>query len=240
MDNNNLEKQEITNTENSEEIVVYPNIPFENEDYTFIKGFFTSVGQIFFSPNKFFRTMHLNKGYYKPLLFALICILIGTTTNFFYMENDYIDTPKEQIQKMLTTFENATDERIIEVRNVMIELSSKMTEFHFTFGTLAQQIFTILGNILLISLVWHLCITIFRLPNNGLQATIRVFCYLSATNLLNLIPLNIQFSSSLTLIVGVIILFSGLKEAHELTLTQTIGAIFLPPLFLSLLIGIMM
>ena len=80
----------------------YQNIPFEEmEHYGKIGGFFLTISMLLLSPRKFYRTMHVNKGYRKPLLFALIMITINILFSNIYISLGLLPTPQEQIEQMI-------------------------------------------------------------------------------------------------------------------------------------------
>ena len=80
----------------------YQNIPFEEiGHYGLIRGFFLTIKMLILTPRKFYRTMHVNKGYRKPLLFALIMITINVFFSNIYMSLGLMPTPQEQIEQMI-------------------------------------------------------------------------------------------------------------------------------------------
>lgn len=228
MEKNNVDSQIIDQLEE----VIYPNIPFENSKYNFINGLMISIIQIIFTPVRFFRTMHLNKGYLRPLLFALICLSFSTTFNFIYIQLNLIDSPKEQLAKVIGKFEGITDENLLSWKNSLQEMLEKTPDFSFSISEIVLNTLSITGMFVFLGFLWHLILLLFRFPQNGVQGTIRVFCYLSAIFMINLIPVNFEFKASLIYLVGTIILFHALKEVHELNFAQALGALFLPPFFI--------
>lgn len=210
---------------NSFEDIFFPNVPFETAKNNFVKGYLLSLKMLIVSPFAFFKTMHVNKGYFKPFIFALINVILSVVVSNTYMYYDLIDTPQEQMEKLV----GHSSQMPIEVRDFFNEMQNKIPAFSFDFQTVLVQNIGLLLNIILIIMIWQTALLVFRLADNGLQATWRVVCYSTVVLLVNLLPINQMITNSLLFGWGFLLIIIGLSEAHELTWQRTLlAAISLP------------
>lgn len=187
----------------------YDNIPFEEQaKYGFLKGFILSLRQIITAPRLFFRKMHINKGYAKPMIFLVIMLTIGGTFNYIYISTGMIQSPAKQVMKALEKDPSLSE----QAKTFAGMMSYEPQPFDIIFG--------LAGNLMLvfsISILWHLIMKSMSVAINGYQATFRVFCYSSAVIVSSLLPVSSGFVNMIIYFWWIYIFYCGISEAHEVS-----------------------
>ena len=210
---------------NSFEEIFYPNVPFENSAINPLKGYLLSLKMLILHPFGFYKLMHVNKGFLKPFFFAVFNVLLSVFFTGLYMHLNLVDTPKEQLDKAILQ----TVDLPVQLQEMLTAMRDRLPEFSFDVSFLLLQSLGTLLNLLLLIMIWQTALSIFRLADNGLQATWRVICYASAAMLLNLLPANQLFIGIMVAMWGFLLIVIGLSEAHELTWKRTLlAALSLP------------
>lgn len=212
-------------TKNSFEDIFYPNVPFENRKINIVKGYLLSIKMLILHPFAFYKLMHVNKGYFKPLLFAYINILFSVIATNTYMYFDIIDTPAEQ----LAALQAEAGDLPVKLQNVLTDMGKRLPEFSYDLSTIFLQSLGTMLNLLLLMMFWQMALSLFRLADNGMQATWRVISYSSVALLFNLLPINQMAGGFFSILAGFLLIMIGLSEAHELTWKRTLlSAVSLP------------
>ncbi len=208
----------------------FKNIPFEERgDYSFWEGFFLSLKMLIFSPKSFFKKMHVNKGFKKPLIFALIIASFSILISNLYTVLGLVDTPKEQMAKMLEYFPNEQ----------LSEVVSSIPDYSFSMSLIINQVFSYFLGLLMLISVWHLGLFMIGAARNGYQATFRIICYSAIASSVNLLPLNGSYLFVLTYLWWTVLIFFGISEAHELKFRKALIATFFPIILLFLFSALM-
>jgi hypothetical protein len=217
-----------------EQNIIPENIPFEERSkFSFINSFLLSLRMIFLEPSKFFSVMHVNKGLKMPFLFLIIVLALSNAVNYIYIAADMIDSPGEQVVKAM--------ENQAELKSSAESLRSALLKE----PSPSDLILSIGFNFLLIYLLaiyWHLILKSMGIALNGLEATVRIFCYTSAVLLTALIPLSNPYTNVTVYVWWTYLMFLGISEAHEVSrrialrgLMISLFASFIPAILLTLL-----
>ena len=187
----------------------FENIPFEEQaKYGHIRSFFLTVIMLIRTPSGFFRKMHINKGLKLPFLFMLIVLTFSNIMNYIFIAYDITDSPAEQV---ISAFEKDPQFQT-QADNFRSMFSSEPEVF---------DVFTsVIINFLLIFLIavyWHFILRSLKIALNGLEATIRVFCYSTVVLITSIIPLNNPYINFAVYIWWTLIMFRGISEAHEIS-----------------------
>jgi hypothetical protein len=185
------------------------------------------------TPAVFFGKMHVNKGLKMPFLFLLIVLSVSNTVNYIYITSGIIDSPGEQVM-------SAMDKEP--------ELKTQADQLRGIFSrepSVSDIIFGIASNFLIIylfALYWHLILRSLQVGINGIEATLRVFCYSSVVFLTALIPVSNPYTNLAVYVWWSYLMFTGISEAHEVSrglamrgIMVSLFASFIPFIFLTLL-----
>jgi|GEM_PF-1605079 len=187
----------------------FENIPFEEQaKYGHVRSFFLTVMMLLRTPSGFFRKMHVNKGLKLPFLFMLIVLTFSNIMNYIYIAYNITDSPAEQV---ISAFEKDP------------QFQTQADNFRSMFSgkpELSDMLLSIIINFLLVYLIasyWHLILRSLKIALNGLEATMRVFCYSTVVLITSVIPLNNPYINFAVYIWWTLIMFKGISEAHEIS-----------------------
>jgi len=187
----------------------FENIPFEEQaKYGHVRSFFLTVMMLIKTPSEFFKKMHINKGLRLPFLFMLIVLTFSNIMNYIYIAYDITDSPAEQV---ISAFEKDP------------QFQTQADNFKSMFSgkpELSDMLLSIIINFLLVYLIasyWHLILRSLKIALNGLEATMRVFCYSTVVLITSVIPLNNPYINFAVYIWWTLIMFKGISEAHEIS-----------------------
>jgi len=134
--------------------------PWEDQERLgFFQGITRTVKQSLFEPDAFFSRLPLHRGYFSPLLYALIIQTLGNMIGSLWS---------------------------FTMKNPFISESDLPGNFAILAGVLIP-LFVFIG-IVLAAVVLHGSLALIRGQNEDYEATFRVVCYSSAPDLFNIVP----------------------------------------------------
>lgn len=165
-------------------------VPWERLDtYGFFGGFFQTIKRAMLSPGLFFSSMPVGRGMLRPILFAVLLNLVNAGVTIIWKSTGII--PRDFDPGYFSTEISLVSELILII----------------IFG-----IPFIILMIFVVSLVYHILLTIFQSNKSGYEGTLRVISYSTAPQILAVIPfVGIFISWMWSLIVTII----GIKEIHK-------------------------
>jgi hypothetical protein len=219
-----------------ENIIIPDNIPFEEQQkYGFINSLILTVRMLITKPGVFFGQMHINKGLKLPFLFLIILLAFNNTLNYIYISTDMIESPTEQVAAAM----ESDPEYQGQADTIREMFSKEPSPFDI--------IFSIITNFLLMYLLavyWHLILRSLGIALNGLEATVRIFCYSSVVLITSIIPLSNNLVNFAVYIWWAYFMYVGISEAHEVSkklafrgITVSLLATFVP--FMLILLAVL-
>ncbi len=185
------------------------NIPFEQAGrYGFSKRLVLTVMMIISSPGRFFSTMHINKGYFYPVLFMLIMLFFGNIFTYIYVNAGFIPSASENLAAMI---EN-NPEIAGRAEYMRYFVSEEISHMDIFYGTAANFLIFIL-----LSLYWHLILRSLHIAINGLEATVRIFCYSSVVALSSAVPVSSPVLNFAVYVWWSYLVYKGISESHEVS-----------------------
>jgi hypothetical protein len=134
--------------------------PWEDmEKFGFFQALLTTLGEVLFSPTKFYRRMPTRKGLTNPLIFALILGVLGKVFGL-------------------------TWQQVLSLRFGQLP---EITTIHLVGITIGLP-FIVLTILYIISAIVHMFLTIVGGNRRGFEATFRVIAYAGATDIFSIIP----------------------------------------------------
>ncbi len=168
----------------------------------FVGAFFETTRSVLLSPGRFYRKVASGEGYWAPLIYGIICGMIGFGVTFLWVW-------------------------LVAARIYPIQ---KFVPFGGSSGILGMILpipFLVAIYIMIGSAVTHFCLMLVRGNRNGFETTFRVVSYSFGAYLLGIIPfIGIPAGRIYALVLTII----GLKEAHEISGARSVLAVFLPTL----------
>jgi hypothetical protein len=168
----------------------------------FFGAFFETTRSMLLSPGRFFKRVASGEGYWAPLIYGVICGMIGFGVTFLWVW--VVAARIFPIQKFIP-FEGGSN---------VLSMILPIPFFLAVYITLG-------------SAVTHFCLMVVRGNRNGFEATFRVVSYSFGAYLLGIIPVvGIPAGRIYALVLTII----GLREAHEISGARAVLAVFLPTL----------
>lgn len=190
-------------------------IPWEDRQAGFLGDLWATIKQVLFSPGVFFDRMPISGGFKGPLVFGVIAGSIGVILSLFW-----------QLAGMLLGLGFSGGMGDIFPATMMVGIMVGVM--------VLSPIFIALG--LFIGAVFiHLFFIIVRGAGGGYQATFRVLAYATAPNLFNIVPFLGGFVAA---IWSLVLLFMGLKRAHDISLLRVFLAVIVVPFVLVFILGL--
>lgn len=181
--------------------------PWESNE-GIIWAFLNTTKECLFSPTKFFKKVAKGKGYWSPLIYGIICSIIGFGVAIVW-------------QWLLIS--RLIPIQIIPFISYNIILLLVTIALPFMMGL----------SIFIGSGVTHLCLMIVGGNKNGYEATFRTISYAWCGHLFEIIPfIGSAIGSIYTLILTII----GIRETHGITTGKAALGVFLPIIIVGILI----
>jgi len=174
-----------------------------------VKAFLETAKGTLFEPGRFFRLDPVDMGYGSPILWAMLCALIGGAFALVWgIAQTAIGIGIARENPVLGGYLGAGGE------NVIFQV----------FAFLASPILVVISLFIMGGLT-HLCLMMVGGANRGFDTTLRVFAYCQTTQLLAIVPLLGPFIGFFWQIV---ISIEGLRTSHETTLGKAAAAVLIP------------
>jgi len=183
---------------------------------SFYNKFMATVKEVMFSPSTFFDSMPLKGGYGKPILFAMICMGLGSIGIAILQVGMLVLGASSGGRSLNPGFLIVMGFMYVIVMLVSIPMSVVMAVF-------------VGGGI------YHGCLKLFGGGEKGYEATVRVLCYATAPYILGLIPLCGMYIGAFWQ-MGLQIY--GAKRAHDMTLGRVLMAVFVPFFVVMIIVAI--
>ena len=166
----------------------------------FIGSFFSTTGEVLFSPSKFFKKVAGGRGYWAPLIYGVICGVIGggMTAMWWWLFSPLIPA---YLLSQVSFF------RIL----LVIGMASLPFAAAFT--------------ILIGSAITHLGVMIVGGNKRRFGATFRALSYACSGHLFGIIPF---IGSPLAGIYSFVLTIFGIREGHQMSTLKAVLAILLP------------
>lgn len=189
--------------------IIPDNIPFEEQEkYGFFNSLILTVKMLVTKPGAFFDQMHINKGLKKPLLFLAILLAFNNTINYIYISSGIVESPVEQF----TAAMEGDPEYQAQANNIRDMFSKEPSPLDIIFSIITNFMF-----MYLLAVYWHLILRSLGIALNGLEATVRIFCYSSVVLLTSVIPLSNNLINFAVYIWWAYLMYVGISEAHEVS-----------------------
>jgi len=170
-------------------------------------GMFRTVKETLFTPEAFFTAMPIHKGFVSPLLYALIVGTIGAMAGILWA----------------FVFDNSLLSDTTKPANLTV------------LAGVATPILVFLG-ILISALALHVALLALGGANEDFEATFRVACYTSSTDLFSIVPVVGNWVVLVSLAWKLYITLVGLRAVHRISAAKAAIAIVLPVLVICALI----
>jgi len=174
----------------------------------FFESFINTTREALFSPTQFFKKVAEGRGYWAPLIYGVICGVIGSCVAVFW-------------QWLFAS-------QLIPVH--LLSMIPFFTIFLIVF--LIALPFMIAFSILVGSGITHLCLMIVGGNKKGFESTFRALSYACGGNLFGIIPI---IGSSIGGIYSLVLTIFGVREGHGISTGKAVLAVLLP---LIVLIGL--
>jgi hypothetical protein len=174
----------------------------------FIRSFFATTKEVLFSPTQFFRKVTGGQGYWAPLIYGVICGVIGGCAAALW-------------QWLFAS-------RFIPVK--ILSMIPFLSFFMIIF--LIALPFMIAFSILVGSGITHLCLMIVGGNKKGFESTFRALSYAYSGNLFGLIP---YIGGTIGGIYSLVLMIFGVREGHGISTGKAVLAVLLP---LIVLVGL--
>lgn len=174
----------------------------------FIRSFFITTKEVLFSPTHFFKKVTKEQGYWAPLIYGVICGVIGGCAAALW-------------------------QWIFASRFIPAKILSMIPFFSiFLILFLIALPFMIAFSILIGSGITHLCLMIVGGNRKGFELTFRVLSYAYSGNLFGIIPF---IGSTIGGIYSLVLTIFGVREGHGISTGKAVLAVLLP---LIILLGV--
>ena len=181
-------------------------IPWEERDKLGIVGAYTATLLLSFSkPNQFFKRMPVSGGFANPLIYALICGLIGTWFNFLW--------------------------QLLFISMGILEADPQSPDSTLGFNLLLAVLSPVIipVGLLLGTGAIHIALNLLGVARNNFEATFRVVCYSSGATVLGIVPIIGSIAGGF---LSIALETMGLREVYEIRTGKAFAAIMIPFLFL--------
>jgi hypothetical protein len=174
----------------------------------FVRSFFITTKEVLFSPTQFFKKVTEGQGYLAPLIYGVICGVIGGCAAALW-------------------------QWLFASRFIPAKILSMIPFFSiFLILFLIALPFMIAFSILVGSGITHLCLMIVGGNRKGFESTFRVLSYAYSGNLFGIIPF---IGSTIGGIYTLVLTIFGVRESHGISTGKTVLAVLLP---LIILVGV--
>jgi RNase P subunit RPR2 len=167
----------------------------------FIGAFFQTTREVLFSPTQFFKKVSATGGYWAPLIYGVICGVIGGCG------------------AILWQWLFASQFLPVQISSMIPFLSIFLIIF------LIALPFLIAFSLLIGSGITHLCLMIVGGNKKGFESTFRALSYSYSGNLFGVIPF---IGSTIGGIYSLILIIFGVRECHGITTGKAVLAVLLP------------
>lgn len=193
--------------------------PFEDlEHFGFFPGVLETIKRIAFAPRLFFERMPIGNGVGRPLVFALLLILLHDIFQSIYMYAGIVPLP---------TFEG----EVIQMPAIGMGSQLALTVL-FSPVTGAVALFIIAG-------IYHAMLVMLRAASGGFEATFRGVAYATVPVLLGLIPQVNDILSQIGFVLAsswfMVVVIIAWAALHRTSYLKAGLAIILPPLLMMLI-----
>jgi len=191
--------------------------PWENRTGGFLSDFWATVKKVLFSPAGFFEQMPVTGGKKGPLTFGVIAGSLGIIFSIFW-----------QLAASLLGLGFGPGGAEEAPMGLMLVIM---------IGLMILSPLLMAIGLYIWSAVTHFFLMIVRGAGSGFEATFRVAAYASSSQLFNIVPILGGFVGGIWSIVLVVI---GLKRAHRIGLFRVILGVFILPIVLVIVIGVLL
>ena len=167
----------------------------------FIGAFFQTTREVLFSPTQFFKKVSATGGYWAPLIYGVICGVIGGCG------------------AILWQWLFASQFLPVQISSMIPFLSIFLIIF------LIALPFVIVFSLLIGSGITHLCLMIVGGNKKGFESTFRALSYSYSGNLFGVIPF---IGSTIGGIYSLILIIFGVRECHGISTGKAVLAVLLP------------
>jgi len=167
----------------------------------FIGAFFQTTREVLFSPTQFFKKVSATGGYWAPLIYGVICGVIGGCG------------------AILWQWLFASQFLPVQISSMIPFLSIFLIIF------LIALPFLIVFSLLIGSGITHLCLMIVGGNKKGFESTFRVLSYSYSGNVFGVIPF---IGSTIGGIYSLILIIFGVRECHGISTGKAVLAVLLP------------
>ena len=174
-------------------------VPWESGE-GFLSAFFRTVREALFSPGQFFKRVATGEGYWSPLIFGVICGIIGLGGAIFW-------------QWLVLSY-------LFPIRRFSVIPRG----FILTIITIAMP-FIVAFWIAIASSITHLCLMIVGGNKNGFESTFRAVSYSWSGYLFGIIPL---IGGTVGWIYTLVLIIIGAREGHGISTGKAVFAVLLP------------
>lgn len=207
--------EEIPENKSTEDDSIRPRdgyCPWEDQERLgLFVGLFRTVKETLFTPEAFFTMMPIHKGFLSPLLYALIVGTIGAMAGTLWG----------------FAFENSILSEAAKPANLTV------------FAGVLIPVLVFFG-IMVSALLLHIALMVIGAANEDFEATFRVACYTSSTDLFSVVPVVGTWVVLVSLAWKLYITLVGLRAVHRISATKAAIAIILPVLVLCGLIVVVL
>ena len=167
----------------------------------FVDSFFRTTQEVLFSPVRFFKKVAGGEGYWAPLIYGVICGVIGSCVGFLWQ---WLFASKFLPVHLLST---------IPFMSIFLILFVIALPFMIAFSILVGSGIT------------HLCLMIVGGNKNGFESTFRVLSYASGAHLFGVVPF---IGSMIGGIYSVVLTIFGVREGNGISTGKAVLAVLLP------------
>lgn len=182
-------------------------LPWEQPGYPFLEGLYETAKLFFTDPSTAFARMQLTGDLGRPLIFAIIFGWLGIIAGQVY--NIAMGGAMYRMLPQLSQGQDFATNTFVNI------------------GFMIGAPLLILLGIFLGGAIYHLFLMLYGGANSGFGATVRVLCYASTVQVLQVLPLCGGF---VAMVWGVVLQIIGLAIAHRTTKGKAAGAVLTPVL----------
>jgi hypothetical protein len=184
--------------------------PWEGKE-GFISAFFQTVKESLFSSTRFFKKVSAGEGYWTPLIYSLICGIVGVVVPLIFVWLIF--------RWLLLTQFFPVPQLFLYPYGLILSIFTISLPFGITLS------------ILISSAVTHLCLMIVGGNKKGFQRTFRAVAYSGGIQLfgfLAFLPFIGGIFNLLLLVYYIILLVIGVREGHVISTGKAVLAVLLP------------
>lgn len=185
-----------------------------------LRSFPATVRRVLLEPVDFFRNVARADSLWNPLVFAVVCALISSLFTYLAAPLDPFTGPGEGFGGLLAGIGDRSLVSVVALVLVVLLLAPLFVVLVLYIG----------------AAIYHVLVGIFvGHENAGFDATLRVYAYTGAVELLTWIPVA-GYAASL---YGFFLTFLGFREVHGTTTGRALGVVLVPLVFwVFLLVGL--